>query len=535
MIQSIVINRKRIQFLCDNQSNKVAIDLSNIIEDKINSFDIEITFSKPITAFRNHDYTWIKPNHGCNVNEFLPKIIQLSNGSFIQPNSFMGIWEIDKKKPNILLWRFNPLNSKPLTIYKGEKNQKTIAQATSKYHHIENVALLITNKPIEFSRSKIPFSAIAVFTDHCDFDTANNLKLQREFFKKNGIITTKGFFLNHFSKREDNASFKNEEQELIKWKEDGHELCYHSLSQSIKSEEESYNDFFSFQPPFHNTTTWIDHGYQPYNFSLFQNNAIDYNDYENALSQKNIRILWNYIDSGTATLGVLNQLNPSHFTLLSFLNGTKDLSFIKRLQLMLKNIIFHYYGDEELILKYKNTASNFKKFITHKQLSYFFSFVKDIFSISFKLIAVFLNWRTSRNKPYNLAKYTPILFKHTIAQKEFYVFQTIEMLDFKKALHPKNIDSLIKEKGVFMAHTYFSVPMDYHQGKLFSDENTIDVQVAQNFESLGKKIKNNEIWNPTLQELVAYWSNFENLVLDIDSQGVIFVKNKTDLLFRTVI
>lgn len=533
---SILSDEKKIDCLFNqDQSNKIVIDVKEIFKANTNSLDFEITFSLPIISFRNHDYTWIKPNHDYIANEFSPKIIQLSNGSYIQPNSYHGIWEVNIKEPNVLLWRFNPINSKPLTIYRGEKNQKIIAQASSRNNIFEDVALLITNKPIEFSRSKIPFSAIAVFTDHCDFDTVNNLKLQREFFKKNGIITTKGFFLNHFSKREDNASFKNDEQELLKWKEDGHELCYHSLSQSIKSDDESYNDFCSFQPPFEELFTWIDHGYQPYNFSLFQSKTINDDDYESTLYQKNIKILWNYIDSGTATLGVLNQLNPSHFTLLSFLNGNKDLSFIKRLQLILKNIIFHYYGDEKLILKYKNTASNFKKFITQKQLGYFFSFVKDIFSISSKLIVVFINWKITRNKPYKLAKYAPILFKHTIAQKEFYVFQTIEMLDFKKAIHPKNIDSLIKEKGVFIAHTYFSVPMDYHQGKMFSDENTIDVLVAQNFESLGKKIKNNEIWNPTLQELVAYWSNFDNVVLDIDNEGTIFVKSKTELQFRPAI
>ena len=533
---SILVDNKKVDGLFNNkQSNKIVIDLNETFKNESYSFDIEITFSQPIKSFRNHDYTWIKPNLDCIANEFSPKIIQLSNGSYIQPNSFIGIWEINTKKPNVLLWRFNPINSKPLTTYKGENNQKIIVQATSKYNDLNNLALLITNKPIEFSRSKIPFSAIAVFTDHCDFDTAKNLKLQREFFKKNGVKTTKGFFLNHFSKREENASYKNEEQELRKWKVDGHELCYHSLSQSIKAEKQSYNDFFSFQPPFDDTITWIDHGYQPYNFSLFQNNAIDDIDYENTLCQKNIKVLWNYIDSGTATLGVLNQLNPSHFTLVRFLKGTKDLSFIKRLQLMLKNIIFHYYGDEELILKYKNTASNFKKFIIHKQPSYFFSFVKDIFLISYKLIAVFLNWKTTRNKPYKLAKYAPILFKHKIAQKEFYVFQTIEMLDFKKALHPKNIDSLIKEKGVFMAHTYFSVPMNYHQGKMFSDDTTIDVNVAQNFENLGKKIENNEIWNPTLQELIVYWSHFDKILLDVDNQGTIFEKNKTELQFRSAI
>ena len=91
--------------------------------------------------------------------------------------------------------------------------------------------------------------------------------------KVSGISITKGFFLNHFSKRSDNASWQNESDEFKKWVADGHELAYHSLSQSIKSKEESVTDFVNFKSVA-NTVTWIDHGYQPYNFSLIENTKI---------------------------------------------------------------------------------------------------------------------------------------------------------------------------------------------------------------------------------------------------------------------
>ena len=537
MIQSISIltAKGKDKVVLNNLNNKVIIEIKDSIINEFNSFDIEIVFSHPITGFRNHDYTWIKCDSNSIANTFSPKIIQLSIGEFVQANNSIGIWEINKSKKNVLLWRFNPKNASPLTEYQGLKNQKFIEHANQKIKFPEFPALLFAKKTLEISRSKIPFSAIAVFTDHCDFDTLENLKLQREFFNSNGIKVTKGIFLNHFSKRGYNASVQNDKEELLKWKEEGHELCYHSLSQSIKSDEESVKDFRDFQPPFSDISTWIDHGYQPYNFSLFQNNSISKNNFENNLIKKNITTLWNYIDSGTATVGVINQLNSNQFTLHSFFKGNKDLPFVKRMQLIIKNIIFHYYGDEQLILKYKSTATNFKKVISKKKISYVLLLIKNLFQISAKLIIVFLFWNTNKKKPYKLAKYSPILFKHQISEKEFYVFQTVEMLDFNKALSSKNIDCLIKEKGVFIAHTYFSVPMYYHQGKMFSNGNTIGVNVAENFKNLGNKIKNKEIWNPTLQELVAYWSNFENLLLDIDNQGNVFVKNKTELLFRTVI
>ena len=518
-----------------NQDHKMVIDFSKFNIEEASSFDIEIVFTIPITKFRNHDYTWIGCTVDCIANQYSPKIIQLSNGFFVQANITNGIWEVNKNNARVLLWRFNPEMSSPMALYLGSKNEKVIVQAEQNFNFKEHPALLFTlNEAIEISRSKIPFSAIAVFTDHCDFDTAENLALQRTFFKENAIKISKGFFLNHFSKRFDNASFQNDAEELTKWKEDGHELCYHSLSQSIKSEKDSFDDFYSFVPPFTDMETWIDHGYQPYNLSLFQNRKVANKVYEDALQQKSISTLWNYIDSGTATSGVINQLNVQHFTLSHFLIGNKDLHLIKRMQLMIKNIIFHYYNDDAFLLQYKSTATHFKKLFFQKKAGSLLPLLKNGFKLSAAILCVFIFWKRSKIKPYKLAKYQPILFKHRIFEKEFYIFQTLEMVDFKKALSKKNIDDLIQEKGIFIAHTYFSVPMTYHTGRMFATPNTIDTVVAGNFTYLGAKIINNEIWNPTLAELVLYWSNFESVVFDIDSKGKLFVKNEYDFIYRAV-
>lgn len=516
-----------------HQSAKLAVDLSLFDLSDYNSFDIKFTFSEPVSEFRDHDYIWKKCNKTYIANQFSPKIVKLQNGQIIQANLTIGIWEINHKTPKVLLWRFNPEFASPITNYLGNKNRKTISSAKQKLDINTNPTLLFPeNEALEFSRSKEPFTAIACFTDHCDFDTPENLEIQRKFFKKQEVKITKGFFLNHFSKREDNASFQNQKEELLKWNEDGHELCYHSLSQSIKSDTESFKDFGLFIPPLNNIKVWIDHGYQPYNFSLFKSNNLDENNYLQILQEKKINTLWNYIDSGTATNGVLNQFNTMHFTLSSFLKGNKNLGGLKKTQLMIKNIIFHYYNEENLILRYKNTASNFKKVFFQKKLKSIFPLAKDVFKLSMSIFLVFLFWNTNKTKPYKLAKYSPILFKHSIAENEFYIFQTVEMLDFKKSLSEQNLQSLISEKGVFIAHTYFSVPMKYHMGKLFSSPTEIDLKVEERFNSLSEKIKSREIWNPTLTELVEYWKGFERVVLDIDSNGFVFVKNDSGLIFR---
>jgi len=537
MIKSIFINspsEKQVYVFDNSQKHKLIIDMSKIQLSDCNSFDIEIVFELPISEFRNHDYTWVNCKQERIANEFCPKILKLQNGQLVQSNITSGIWETNKNKPHVLLWRFNPEYSAPLTNYTGSANMKKIVAADRKQYFSENPALLFPLSAIEFSRSKYPFTAITCFTDHCDFDTADNLEKQRKFFKENGIKVTKGFFLNHFSKRADNASFENDRKELLKWKEDKHELCYHSLSQSIKSQEDSFEDFKQFTPPLNDLKVWIDHGFQPYNFSLLKKNKLTNERFEEILNNKNINVLWNYIDSGTATTGVINQLNTQHFTLRSFLVGNKDLGLVKKLQLMIKNIIFHYYNNDEIILKYKNTAGNFKKAVLQRKLGSVIPFVKNFLSLGTSLFSILLFWRKVRNKPYKLAKYSPIIFKHTIKENEFYVFQTLEMLDFKKSLSKNNLNTLVDEKGIFIAHTYFSVPMKYHIGRLFLDDKTVNSKVSENFKILGEKIQNQEIWNPTLSELIEYWSDFEKIILDIDSQGELFWRQDLGLISRKI-
>ncbi|MBS7231883.1 hypothetical protein KHA90_12695 [Flavobacterium psychroterrae] len=536
MIESIVIitssGSQKVEF-DTNHHSKCAIDLNLLNLSDYKSFDIKITFSEPIAKFRDHDYTWQKCKKNYIANPFSPKIVKLQNAQIVQSNITSGIWEIDYKNPTVLLWRFNPEFSSPLTSYLGNENRKSIVLAEQKLNFIANPTLLFPkNEAIEISRSKKPFVAIACFTDHCDFDTAENLVLQRIFFKEHQIKITKGFFLNHFSKREDNASFQNQQEELLQWNNDGHELCYHSLSQSIKSNEDSFADFEQFVPPLNDIKVWIDHGFQPYNFSLLKNSDISEKKFEGILQDKNIHTLWNYIDSGTATNGVINQFNTQHFTLSNFLKGNKNLGFIKKMQLIIKNIIFHYYNEEDLILKYKYSASRFKKVFFQRDLKSFFPFIKDVSKLGSSIFSVLLFWNKKKNIPYKLAKYSPIVFKHTITDKEFYIFQTLEMLDFKKSLSHENINALTNEKGVFIAHTYFSVPMKYHTGKLFSTPTTIDKKVAENFKYLGNKIVNNEIWNPTLIELIEYWARFEKVFFDIDFEGNIFERNNSGLIFR---
>lgn len=534
MIQSIYIivanERKSVDFDVNNQS-KV---MMNVAADS-SSFDIEITFDNPIKTFRNHDYKWVGVNQNRIANSFCPKIIQLENGAFVQANVNNGIWEIDANKKNVLLWRFNPELAHPITQYSGEKNTKKIISAQAKHHFSESLALLFSkSNAVELSRSAIPFSAIACFTDHCDYDTAENLKTQREFFKQINLKTTKGFFVNHFSKREDNASFQNDAAELQLWANDQHEMCYHSLTQSIREKKESFTEFEQFQPPFPKAKVWIDHGFQPYNFTLFENNKISKSDYESTLSSKGIEVLWNYIDAGNATIGTINQLNSSQFTLNNYYRSIQNQPFLKRMVLLVKNIIFHYDNDEFRVRNYIDALAFAKAVVKKKQISAIFGLVKNAFPVMIMLLKVVLQWNSVKNKTFKMAKYSPIFFQHQIFEKEFYIFQTIEMVDFKRALCKENIDLLVEQSGLFVAHTYFSVNMNHYSGKLINSDLTLNAEVVANFQYLSDKIHQKSLWNPTLSQLLQHFEDFQNVVLDVDDEGVIYCKNTTEIAFRSL-
>ena len=142
------------------------------------------------------------------------------------------------------------------------------------------------------------------------------------------------------------------------------------------------------------------------------------------------------------------------------------------------------------------------------------------------ILKVFLTWNSSKKEIYKVAKYSPIFFKHKIDKKDFYVFQAIEMVDFTKALCKENIDTLLENSGMFIAHTYLSVNRNHYAGKLINSDNTLNLKAANNFIYLAKMVNQKTIWNPTLSELLGFYKKYQEMIFDIDEKGVIFIKSK---------
>ncbi len=114
------------------------------------------------------------------------------------------------------------------------------------------------------------------------------------------------------------------------------------------------------------------------------------------------------------------------------------------------------------------------------------------------------------------------------------MFQTLELIDFKNSLRPSNLDILIRECGLFIAHTYFSAPLNHHRGRLFDDSNEIPLEIEKNFEYLSQKIKHQKIWNPTLSELVDYFSQLSKVSFSCNEMGKVLIKDQFQLPFKEV-
>jgi hypothetical protein len=496
------------------------------------AFSLKLEFCSPIVKVKSHDYEWLVLNRLFHSASLSPLLIQLSSGNYVQATRHMGFWTINPKTPKILVWEFNSKYATPFTQYEPPHNLKQIKNCISELK-LDTIGLLFSpHGGLEVSRSKIPFSGVICFTDHCDFDTVANLKTQRAFFKKYGIKVTKGFFLNNFSNRI-NASWEENHQELSSWIDDGHELAYHSLSQSIKSNSESIEDFKNFKRPKDDIQVWIDHGFQPYNHSLYKGYDLSESVYAHKLKSEHIYTLWNYIDSGTATTGVINQLNTKHFTLDKYWHGVKHEGLKQGAGKLFKAIFFHYLNNDTYIFKYKQLAHAVKQLIYQKK----WRSLLNIFTLSLSLLGLLLKllilWPIKKNELFPLARYTPVLFEHYINGVRFRMFQTIELLDLKNGLSSENLDLLVKESGLCIAHTYFSVPLPYHKGKLLHNDETINKCVAHNFEYFKDLIANKKMWNCTLSDLINYLEQFKTCEFDIDSDGNIFIKNPEGLKYRT--
>ena len=341
---------------------------------------------------------------------------------------------------------------------------------------------------------------------------------------KNDIKVTKGFFTNYFSKRLDNSSYSKHKGEIKAFSASGHELAYHSLTQSIRALEEGIKEFKEFNPPLSNISTWIDHGHQPYNLTYINKRGLNESEWADLMKANNITNLWTYLDSGTGNKGIINQLNPEHFTVKKVIASQNG--GLNKLKFYFRTYLF-YSGNEKLILRYRKIASLAKAIIQRKKILSILNLIPNILKIVPPLLKNYF-FKSKRKAPFRFARFAPTIFRYKIGEHWFNMFQTVEVTDFESTFSKENIAILIEEKGMLIAHNYFSSPLSHQKGKLFSNDNISSIN-EENFSHLGRLIKNKLIWNPTVGELISYFNEVTSTRFEYDSNSnKIVAKNKAN-------
>jgi hypothetical protein len=488
----------------------------------LTSLEVIVDFDNPVVLWRNFDYSWVDCDRERIANYYSPKILRLENGFTVAASTTTGLWHFDPRFPRRLCWKLIDKWLNPLIQY-GEKDRKNFTEPRHAAKQDLGLKLLFTRGKVqEWSRSPLPFSAIVSFTDHCDFDSLPLLKSQRKFFKRHNIKVTKGFFLYHFSKRDYNPSFEKMEdaQELREWAKDGHELAYHSLSQSLKKREAAMEDFARFsEPEGLEIETWIDHGFQPYNFTMIAQSGLQPAQWSENIRNKKIKYLWNYLDSATSGNAIVNQLDPQQFVLKSYWAGLNGQPFRLRASATIRNY-FLYHADADALYFSMQLATAVKKFRAHKTIRNFLKLLSPAAGLLPEILRLLASWNKKVKTAPWYAKFAPSIFEVPYEGGMHTVFQTMEVNDLVATFSAGNLEKLVKEKGLCIAHTYFAVPHAYHRGRMFSAaEGKLNEGVNETFELLGAMIREKKIWNPSLRELAEYFSGFRNIVFEHDADG----------------
>lgn len=499
----------------------------------IEQLELDIEFESEIVKWRDFDYNWRKTNKRLIANYYSPKCLILDNGFKVMAGQTTGVWEFNPSYPTKLRWILINKWLTPLCEY--DSNNNTVWKESS-HHIITPIVLTILftkDKVIEFSRSKKPFSAILSFTDHCDFDTLKLVQKQRELFKKNNIVTTKGIFPIHFSKRKENTSWECNQDEYKQWKADGHELCYHSLSQSLrKTRSEGIADFFQYDNHKLDFSTWIDHGFQPYNLTKFNSNEVELHKWVGKMNALGIKNMWNYTDSGTSGGAIINQIDYNSFLLSSYLKASKTMRFFDGTYFLIRS--YHLYFASQLSnhrylvfvkeLKQRSFKKGFLSILHFIKVSLVFSW--SLFCMYVNTIPVFIYWNRIKNRVAPWGRFAPIIFKVNINNNIFNLFQTVEVHDFVNTFSIENVNKLIEQKGMCLAHTYFASIDGRQKGRIFKNSSgSYSLGIEEVFSNLNKRAKKEEIWISKITDVVDYFNLFNSIEYDIDKQGYIYLKS----------
>ncbi|MDI9538551.1 MAG: hypothetical protein QM223_04025 [Bacteroidota bacterium] len=500
--------------------NRIDFEVDAAEGAEVQRLSLIVEFTETLISWRNHDYTWVDTSRKRLAAYYSPKAAVFKSGTKVVASRTDGLWLFDPRRPRSIEWVLEHEDLAPLFDYQ-EDDSSAFREPVRALDKPLRLTFLLTKGAIpEFSRSKLPFSAILCFTDHCDFDSLPLLMAQRKLFAKHGIRVTKGVFLYHYSKRDFNTSLERNADEYELWAADGHELCYHSLSQSTRATDEEWEkDFEDFAVDGRSWQTWIDHGFQPYNFTTHKRSGIDADLWAEMMSRAGIRYLWNYLDCGNAGPGMINQADPDTVTFGAYRRRCFSKPSAKAFMDLFRSYILFFGSEKDQMLYRKLTF-----FIKIKGWKYglegAWGLIRSILFLAKQGVKLLM---TRKDAVPHWQRFTPLFFRERIGGKDFTFFQTLEVHDFIQSFSETNVRQLCDKAGVCLAHTYFADLDKRKEGRIFvNGEGALIPGIDEVFERIAAASTEGKLWIATLAEVGERFDSFRHLVYDIDEKGNIF-------------
>jgi hypothetical protein len=450
--------------------------------------ELEVVYTLPAKPvyFRTYKYSWESAGRKFVSSMLSPKIMKLESGTYLMANTMAGTWFYDPAEPLRLRWILFGGDVQPCFRYDQRLFRRWIDVGAELEQEL-TVRLIETDRPFEVSFSKLPFRPVLIFTDHCDFDFDGLLPKQRMRLKEWGIRITKGVYIRKYSQKGVlHSSFEGNEEEFKEWVSDGHELCYHSVTQSRHPRREDEESLYSgFEPPMKSPgqfNTWIDHGYQRYNLTKSPNAGVRKDRLEH-LNNKGITNVWNYFDCSESHDN-LNQLDYRQMDPFRILLS-RDVSISEKIRM----ILFHNSG-EWGFRRYKLFAESIKNR----------AYLKAACQSVMLLLPFF--WALFRRSDSLLVRRAQsVVFTEKAAMLSF---QTILVKDFLHSfLRPYT--KYKDESGLALVHCYFT-HLGAHQANTFfmDEQGRVSVRICEIFETIGKDVSEGRVWNPTLSEFLEH-------------------------------
>jgi hypothetical protein len=392
-----------------------------------------------------------------------------------------------------------------------------------------------------------------ILTDHCDFDTAEKLRLflygndNDGWMGKNLKITKGVFTLSSRSKdftKNDSLEEKEYAKLIQKLYEDGSEIAPHALKSKGQLNAASFQVALQKISSCFHPQTWIDHGsYLNYCYSQGGKDNPEFMLIE-SLKKFNYTSLWSFHDVNTEALNSLNIFTSKKYSSL--------FMWKMIMQHMVKGkwlIAMHYFRS----LWHRNYRQN----QLFDAVMYAMASTKGAFSELknktrlFAATSIFFKSFRSYKKRDNdkptlaytnkdLLQYSEALFleeRRPLAQYKdgnILMFSTFETTHVKDIYNKQALDKLIKEYGLHIGHTYILNDLPY-LNNIFTEKNGAKILSKEwvSFTNvLSEYVKDRKVWNPTMREFVNYLKSLLNINIKYTSSNTFQIKNNGDAAIK---